>query len=98
MTLGDENYEPSWEQIISDCPEIIEQDERFMEDVTAMLADQEPVEGLLGTIAVDPAEATYVVMMHDGWCDKLTTGGKCCCKPEKQIVRGKDLDQYITKQ
>ena len=46
-TFEDENYQPSWEQIISECPEIIRQDAEEMEKIDKILAQLPPVAPLL---------------------------------------------------
>ena len=97
---------PSWDEIYRDCPEMVDDDERFLEEVAAMLEKQSPVWPLLSTEQLatcrsleekHSGETVHILLMHDEWCSKLT-GGQCCCKPEKRIVTGKELDQYITRQ
>ena len=34
---------PEWDEICRQSPEVVEQDEQFLRDVEAMLAEQEPV-------------------------------------------------------
>ena len=43
----DENYEPSWAQIVSESPEILEQDAEEMEKIDNILAQLPPMEPLL---------------------------------------------------